>query len=378
MKVYFTFVRHGETLFNQTRRMQGQCDSPLNETGIAQAENTASALRREHFDHIFCSASERAWDTAKIVAQYHKEEPAVMKELMEFDFGTLDGQLFSDMNDIIQVHRKADDWTDVGGENVPLFEIRAKKAFEKILSACRDNDHVLIVSHGSYFSHLLKTILDYDFDEYRHRMDAMNRPLVPNCCIAEFVYEDGKYTVTREPQTADEYRAEKPKKINITAVCTGETLFEKENRKEGICDSMLSEKGISYAQQIGEKLKDIKIPYAFVSTSLRARDTADLIFKGRDIPVIYRRDLRERFYGLLEGDNKINPEDIRDWSEYGAESTDEMDQRAMKALREICDMSDDESHVLVITHRYFRERLEQAVRMMNTAGTCAVQIESLE
>ena len=115
-----------------------------------------------------------------------------------------------------------------------------------------------------------------------------------------------------------------------------------------------------------------------MSTSLRARDTADLIFKGRDIPVIYRRDLRERFYGLLEGDNKINPEDIRDWSEYGAESTDEMDQRAIKALREICDMSDDESHVLVITHRYFRERLEQAVRMMNTAGTCAMQIESLE
>ncbi len=378
MKVHFIFVRHGETLFNQVRRMQGQCDSPLNTKGIAQAENTASALRKEHFDHIFCSASERAWDTAKIVAQYHKEEPVVMKELMEFDFGTLDGQLFSDMNDIIQVHRKADEWTDVGGENVPLFEIRAKKAFEKILSACKDNDHVLIVSHGSYFSHLLKTILNYDFDEYRDRMDALNRPLVPNCCIAEFVYEDGKYTVTREPQTADEYRSEQAKKIRMSMVCTGETLFEKENRKEGICDSLLSEKGIQKAEQIGEKLKDIKISCAFVSTSLRARDTVDLILKGRNVPVIYRRDLRERFYGLLEGDNKINFDDIDDWSAYGAESIDEMDQRAMKALREICDLSDEGSHVLVITHRYFRERLEQAIRTMNDAGTCAVQSESLE
>lgn len=77
----------------------------------------------------------------------------------------------------------------------------------------------------------------------------------------------------------------------MSMVCTGETIFEKENRKEGICDSLLSEKGIQKAEQIGEQLKDTEIACAFVSTSLRARDTADLILKGREIPVIYRRDL---------------------------------------------------------------------------------------
>ena len=35
------FVRHGQTLLNQFRRMQGWVDSPLTEKGEAQAKGTA-------------------------------------------------------------------------------------------------------------------------------------------------------------------------------------------------------------------------------------------------------------------------------------------------------------------------------------------------
>lgn len=31
-------MRHGETLFNQRRKIQGWCDSPLTEKGIEQAQ----------------------------------------------------------------------------------------------------------------------------------------------------------------------------------------------------------------------------------------------------------------------------------------------------------------------------------------------------
>lgn len=33
-------MRHGQTLFNVRRRIQGSCDSPLTELGIKQAEGT--------------------------------------------------------------------------------------------------------------------------------------------------------------------------------------------------------------------------------------------------------------------------------------------------------------------------------------------------
>lgn len=35
-------VRHGETLFNVMEKNQGQCDSPLTEKGIRQAQAAAA------------------------------------------------------------------------------------------------------------------------------------------------------------------------------------------------------------------------------------------------------------------------------------------------------------------------------------------------
>ena len=199
MKVNFFYVRHGKTLFNTLGRMQGQCDSPLTEEGIAEAEDTASALRKIRFDHVFCSSSERAWDTAKIIIGNRDLKPVLMKGLKEFDFGELDGELFSVMNDRIQPHRMADDWTDVGGENVSLFEERITPAFDEIISQCRDGNNVLIVSHGSFFMHLMKTILHYDQQEYIARMFAENRPFVPNCSISRLMFMTNLVTAVRFP-----------------------------------------------------------------------------------------------------------------------------------------------------------------------------------
>ena len=361
MAIYFTYIRHGETLFNKTARMQGQCDSPLSQKGIRQAENTASALRAEHFDHIFCSSSERAWDTAKIIAAYHREKPVLLKELKEFDFGRLDGQLFSDMNDIIQSHRKADEWTDVGGENVPLFEKRAKAAFKKILSKCREDEHVLIVSHGSYFSHLLKTLIAYDFDDYRRRMDAAGRPLVPNCSISEFVYENGVYKLVSEPQTADEYRASEKKNIRLLITCTEETIFEAEGRKEGQSDSPLTGAGVMKTEETAAKLKLYPLDGAFVSTSERARDTAAILLKEREVNTLYLKDLRERYLGLLEADDKIKEEEITDYAQYQAESEEELEARAEKIIRTIYDCTSDNQTYLIVTHRMFCEKLTAAI-----------------
>ena len=68
MKLYL--MRHGETLFNTQKRVQGWCDSPLTENGIWQAEQAKQYFAKKgiSFDAVYSSTQERATDTAKIVA----------------------------------------------------------------------------------------------------------------------------------------------------------------------------------------------------------------------------------------------------------------------------------------------------------------------
>ena len=56
-------MRHGQTLFNVYRRIQGWCDSPLTELGIHQAKLAREKLKYIPFDHYYSSTSERACDT---------------------------------------------------------------------------------------------------------------------------------------------------------------------------------------------------------------------------------------------------------------------------------------------------------------------------
>ena len=64
----FYFLRHGETYWNREGRTQGQLDSKLNETGIAQAALAAEALKDEPIERIVASPLSRARDTAQAVA----------------------------------------------------------------------------------------------------------------------------------------------------------------------------------------------------------------------------------------------------------------------------------------------------------------------
>ena len=68
-------ARHGETVFNAARRMQGdQLDTPLTRTGFAQAEamgsDLASWLGTHQALHLWSSPSGRALQTLAIIAEH--------------------------------------------------------------------------------------------------------------------------------------------------------------------------------------------------------------------------------------------------------------------------------------------------------------------
>ena len=61
-------IRHGETSWNATGRIQGHTDIPLNATGQAQAQQAAQALADETLAAIYSSDLQRAWQTAQALA----------------------------------------------------------------------------------------------------------------------------------------------------------------------------------------------------------------------------------------------------------------------------------------------------------------------
>jgi len=84
-------MRHGQTLFNVRRKIQGACDSPLTELGIKQAEHVRKFFKDIPLDNEYCSTAERSSDTLELILEgrlpYTRH-----KSLKERNFGTFEGE----------------------------------------------------------------------------------------------------------------------------------------------------------------------------------------------------------------------------------------------------------------------------------------------
>ncbi len=85
------FVRHGETDWNVEKRIQGQMDIPLNETGRAQALAMAFNAAHVSFKAIYSSDLARAMETATALAQREELEVKTLPQLRERHYGIFQG-----------------------------------------------------------------------------------------------------------------------------------------------------------------------------------------------------------------------------------------------------------------------------------------------
>lgn len=91
MTTRFLLVRHGETDWNATGRIQGQRDVPLNDAGRAQAAALARLLVEFAPDGIVSSDLGRAVATAQVIASATGAPLATDPRLREIDNGTWEG-----------------------------------------------------------------------------------------------------------------------------------------------------------------------------------------------------------------------------------------------------------------------------------------------
>ncbi len=146
----------------------------------------------------------------------------------------------------------------------------------------------------------------------------------------------------------------------------GETVWNTQDRMQGVNDSPLTEKGIIHAGSMGEKLKTLDADFKIIYTSDlgRASETSRLINNHLNIEIVPDVRLRERNMGVFEGhswdyvrenykeDFKLLVSDDDSYEIPEGESRAAYRDKVISFLEFIAEKHDGEN-VLAVTHRGF-------------------------
>lgn len=175
-------MRHGQTLFNQLRRKQGACDSPLTELGIEQARQAGEwlAASAPAFDRYYTSTQERASDTLEIAVPGVPYER--VKGIKEQSFGKFEG-ITEDLN---LAGPAGDFYAAFGGEADDVFAQRVLNAFTELMER-PGSERVLAVTHGCVCAQMLR-LSGYDLDAHGKQLG--------NCAICIFEFDPAARSFT--------------------------------------------------------------------------------------------------------------------------------------------------------------------------------------
>ena len=145
----------------------------------------------------------------------------------------------------------------------------------------------------------------------------------------------------------------------------GETEWNKMHKVQGRTDILLNDYGRRLAEETAEGMRKIPIDLGFTSPLLRAKETAQIILKGRDIPLYDEERLQEISFGRYEGlycggenrdpDSEAFNQFFNDTGNYippeDAETIPQLYERTGSFLKEISEREDlADKNILVSTH----------------------------
>ncbi len=141
--------------------------------------------------------------------------------------------------------------------------------------------------------------------------------------------------------------------MKIYVIRHGQTKLNVEHIINGNIDDELTPKGIKQAALAATTLPD-SIKRMYVSSLWRAKQTADILNAGRELPITYSDDLREVNFGDLNGKPFLEEYQARhmalnyDWRPSGENFTD-VKTRVLRALQKIKEENND-GEALIVGH----------------------------
>ena len=178
-------IRHGQTELNNRKLLQGRSNQPLNEAGLAQAQEAAKLLKGIAFSAVYSSPLTRAVQTAEAVVP--ELNPVLDERLIEMDYGPYEGMdLTNPAPEVLTffrdfVHNPA----PAGMEPLNSVIGRAGAFLEE---RCRTRENILISTHAI----AMKGILEYLTPESR---GSYWSKYIGNCEVYVAEYKDGAFSV---------------------------------------------------------------------------------------------------------------------------------------------------------------------------------------
>ncbi len=190
-QAHMILIRHGETVWNQQNRMQGQLDSPLTETGLRQARLLGQRLAQIEFAALYSSDTGRALDTARTIASMTGHEIVIDRRLRERSFGVVEGLTAGQMRKLhpevfARFKTRDPEFVVPGGESALAFRDRALGCLREIAQR-HPAEIIVVVTHGLVLDVLYRAAYRIPMDE--PRMFELVNAGINRCRLNEDVWQ---------------------------------------------------------------------------------------------------------------------------------------------------------------------------------------------
>lgn len=159
-------LRHGQTEWNASDRMQGQIDTELSELGRRQAKDAARELVTRDAIALISSDLRRAYDTATALAEHTGLEVKRESRLRETDLGEWQGLTHVEVDakypGARQTWRFDPTFTPPGGENKLQVGARGVPVVRELFAERADwpGRTIILVAHGGLIAALTAALLE--------------------------------------------------------------------------------------------------------------------------------------------------------------------------------------------------------------------------
>lgn len=200
MKLFI--VRHGQTVWNIEKRLQGWTDSDLTELGVDNAVRLGKSLEKINFKRIISSPTGRANKTAEIIRQSSSHSGTTSIEtderLREIGLGDWEGRKLAEIEELEpDLHHaftsKPELFQASNGESFKDVHQRAASFLNRLVADNGESDdNILVVSHTVTIKSMLTYLLGHSISELWN-----GTPHLHPTCLSKVAYRecDGGFIV---------------------------------------------------------------------------------------------------------------------------------------------------------------------------------------